>query len=142
MTRKSIRKTGISLVGATLMLVNPAATFADDQSNISTPQIKILKKSNLHLDNKTEVWIREHIYQPGWKAPTHKHSSDLYIYVVSGAFELTTQEDGRVVYEAGQAVLMKPGLVMDAGNASSIEQLKLAVFQVGEVDKPFVIPIN
>lgn len=111
-------------------------------SDVQLPQIKVLKKSRLHHDDQTEVWIREHTYQPGWKAPKHRHNSDLYIYVISGSFELITEQDGRIIYTAGQAVLMKPGLVMDAGNASNMEDLKLAVFQVGEVDKPFVVPVE
>lgn len=142
MTNKKVLNAAILFLGAILAMTTACTAVSGAEPTRSGTQIKILKKSNLHVDNQTEVWIREHTYQPGWRAPTHKHNSDLYIYVVSGAFELITEIDGRVVYQAGEAVLMKPGLIMDAGNASTSEQLKLAVFQVGEVDKPFVVPIN
>jgi quercetin dioxygenase-like cupin family protein len=106
------------------------------------PVIKVLKKSHLAADPSVDVWIREHWYQPGWTAPTHSHNSDLFIYVVEGSFEVTTKEDGRVVYGSGEAVLMRPNLVMEAGNASDSEPLKLSVVQVGAVDEQFVVPVE
>jgi quercetin dioxygenase-like cupin family protein len=130
------------LITACVLASGSPLAVADEEAPGTTPQINILKKSHLSTDESVEVWIREHIYQPGWKAPTHSHNSDLFIYVVSGFFELTTKEEGHQIYKSGQAVRMRPGEVMDAGNASDVQPLKLAVVQVGGVDKPFVVPVE
>ena len=137
-----VNNVAILFFGTIIAMTITKASFCEDVAANSDAQIRILQKSKLHMDGKTRVWIREHTYQPEWKAPTHEHSSDLYLYIVSGAFELITEEDGLVVYTAGQSLRMRPGLVMDARNPSSSEQLKIAVFQVGNVDEPFVVPID
>jgi len=116
--------------------------FSDEALDTGAPVIRILKQSQLSADNNIDILIREHLYQPGWKAPTHFHNSDLFIYVISGSFELTTEKDGTVVYESGQAVIMEANLVMNARNPSSTEPLKLAVFQVGDADKPFSVRVK
>lgn len=130
------------LIAVSLMAGGAALAATDDEAQGATPQINVLKKSHLSTDESVDVWIREHVYQPGWKAPTHTHNSDLFIYVVSGFFELTTKEEGRQIYSSGQAVRMGPNEVMDAGNASDVQPLKLAVVQVGGVDEPFVVPVE
>ena len=132
----------ISLIGCATFSESMLPQAVADDALLEKPVIRVLKKTHLDADKNMDVWMREHLYQPGWKAPTHYHNSDLYIYVVSGAFEVTTKELGRQVYKSGEAVLMRPNLVMDAGNASATENLKLAVFQVGGVDKQFVVPTD
>lgn len=132
----------------TLLLVTLFATglssvaCANDDGVKQLPHIQVLTKSHLSTDESVDVWIREHLYQPGWTAPTHFHNSDLFIYVVSGSFEVATEEDGRNVYTSGQAVRMGANQVMDARNASDSEALKLSVVQVGGVEKPFVVPVE
>lgn len=116
--------------------------YAGDDGTKQLPHIQVLEKSHLSTDESVDVWIREHHYQPGWTAPTHFHNSDLFIYVISGSFEVATKEDGRNVYTSGQAVRMGANQVMDARNASDSEALKLSVVQVGGVDKPFVVPVE
>lgn len=135
-------------IGQTAAILTLVATglssqvHAGDDTVGQLPQIQVLAKSHLSTDESVDVWIREHLYQPGWKAPTHFHNSDLFIYVVDGLFEVTTKEDGHNVYKSGEAVRMGANQVMDAGNASGSQRLKLAVVQVGGVDKPFVVPVD
>ena len=130
------------LLAIAVMAGGSTLAAADDETPGAAPQINVLKKTHLSTDESVDVWIREHVYQPGWKAPAHSHNSDLFIYVVSGFFELTTKEEGHQIYSSGQAVRMGPGEVMDTGNASDVQPLKLAVVQVGGVDKPFVVPVE
>lgn len=104
--------------------------------------IRVLDRSTLHYDNETEIAVREHIYPPAWTAPTHFHNSDLFIYVMSGEFEVSMQHTGLVTYTAGQALRMAPETVMDARNPSDTEQLKLVVFQVDNIDEDFVVPVQ
>ena len=86
--------------------------------------------------------MREILFAPGWTAPRHYHNSDLFIYVISGEFEVDMDGDGVRTYTDGQALRMKPNTAMDARNPSETKPLKLAVFQVGNPDSPFVVPIE
>ena len=89
-----------------------------------------------------EVLIREHLYPPGWRAPTHYHNGDLFIYVVSGAFEVVTDAGGRVVYGSGQAFQMQAETTMDARNASDAEPVKLVISQIGKPGDPFLVKVE
>ena len=106
------------------------------------PYNRILDKYTLNIELGNEVQIREILFAPGWKAPRHYHNSDLFIYVISGEFEVDMQGEGLNLYSEGQALRMKPNTPMDARNPSETNSLKLAVFQVGNPDAPFVVPID
>lgn len=56
----------------------------------SDPYNHILKRFTLTAEHGNEVQIREILFAPGWKAPRHYHNSDLFIYVISGEFEVAT----------------------------------------------------
>ena len=106
------------------------------------PYNRILDKYTLNITLGNEVQIREILFAPGWKAPRHYHNSDLFIYVISGEFEVDMEGEGLNTYSEGQALRMKPNTPMDARNPSETNSLKLAVFQVGNPDAPFVVPID
>ena len=137
---KSLNK----LVAMTILSASSlqASAFQDAPKQAPPPKIEILEKFKLHHAPKTDVAIRRFTYAGGWKAPTHYHNSDLFIYIMEGSFEVTMEHTGRVVYPAGDAMRMAPETVMDARNASESEQLILVVFQVGAVDAPFVVPVK
>ena len=96
----------------------------------------------MNKNGDVEVLIREHVYPPSWQAPTHYHDGDLFIYVVAGEFEITTDEDGKVIYSSSEAMQMAAETIMDARNASNTEPLKLVIFQIGEPGGPFLIPVE
>ena len=106
------------------------------------PYNEILLEGNVADRIDDDVAVREILFEPGWTAPTHYHSSDLYIYVIEGELEVTMEGGGRNVYEAGEALRMAAEAVMDARNVSSTDPLKLAVFQVGNPHAPFVVPVE
>ena len=62
--------------------------------------------------------------------------------MISGEFEVDMEGEGLKTYTGGQALRMKPNTPMDARNSSDTRPLKLAVFQVGNPDSPFVVPIQ
>lgn len=103
---------------------------------------KILFSSNIDESDGSEVLIREAYFPPGWKAPRHYHNGHLFLYVIEGEFELIMGEEGKVIYKAGDALQMKPGMEMDARNPSDTNPLKFAVFQVGKPNDPFVVPVE
>ena len=106
------------------------------------PYNNILMRSALDFEFGNEIQMREILFAPGWKAPRHYHSSDLFIYVIAGEFEVDMEGSGLETYTDGQALRMKPNTPMDARNSSANRPLKLAVFQVGNPDSPFVIPVE
>jgi quercetin dioxygenase-like cupin family protein len=96
----------------------------------------------LDIENGEEIQMREILFAPGWKAPRHYHNSDLFIYVIAGEFEVDMEGSGLKTYTDGQALRMMPNTPMDARNSSAEKPLKLAVFQVGNPDSPFVVPVD
>ena len=107
-----------------------------------SPYNNILKRSKLDTSNGDEIQMREILFAPGWTAPRHYHNSDLFIYVISGEFEVDMDGDGLKTYTNGQALRMKPNAQMYARNPSTKNSLKLAVFQIGNPDLPFVVAIE
>ena len=106
------------------------------------PYNDILMRSSLDFEIGKEIQMREILFAPAWKAPRHYHNSDLFIYVISGEFEVDMEGPGLVTYTDGQALRMKPNTPMEARNSSADRPLKLAVFQVGNPDSPFVVPVE
>jgi quercetin dioxygenase-like cupin family protein len=102
----------------------------------------VLYKSDIDLSNGSEVLIREAYFPPGWKAPRHYHNGNLFIYVIEGAFEVDMEGSGLNLYKAGDALQMQPGFTMNARNPSATNSLKLSVFQLGQPDAPFVVPVK
>ena len=131
---------------AAILILFVALAVSTNSANGSKSSIdpynRILDKYTLDITLGNEVQIREILFAPGWKAPRHYHNSDLFIYVISGEFEVDMEGEGLNTYSEGQALRMKPNTPMDARNPSETNSLKLAVFQVGNPDAPFVVPID
>lgn len=137
----TIAKSSVAILILSLSLA--IATSSVIGANSSTdPYNHILRKYTLNTELGNEVQIREILFAPGWKAPRHYHNSDLFIYVISGEFEVDMEGEGLNTYTEGQALRMKPNTPMDARNPSETNSLKLVVFQVGNPDAPFVVPID
>ena len=130
-------------IAAAIMLVSiPTIAFSDNAESDDDQYRQVLQKSILRKNGEVEILVREHVYPPGWQAPTHYHDGDLFIYVVDGKFEISTDKDGSVIYSSGEAMQMAAETVMDARNASSSEPLKLVIFQIGEPSGPFLVPVE
>ena len=129
------------------------ADFSDGQSSEQTGQQgpessndqyrRVLEQSLVaNAAGDLEVLVREHVYPPGWQAPTHYHDGDVFIYVAEGEFEATPVGGGRVVYTSGQAMQMSALSSFDARNVSDTAPLKLVVFQVGRPGDPFLVVVE
>jgi len=129
------------LIVISLVFTDSYALAGEAESPID-PYNHVLKRSTLDVENGDEIQVREILFAPGWQAPRHYHNSDLFIYVISGEFEVDMEGEGLKTYTDGQALRMKPNTPMDARNPSETKSLKLAVFQVGNPDAPFVVPIE
>ena len=133
-----------SLAGLTMLFFIFAADFAfgGGSEPLVEPYNHILNRSTLNVGHGDEIQVREILFAPGWKAPRHYHNSDLFLYVISGDFEVEMEGEGLKTYTTGQALRMKPNVPMDARNLSDTKPLKFAVFQVGNPDAPFVVPVE
>jgi quercetin dioxygenase-like cupin family protein len=141
---RDMRKT-FGIFGFTVLLLTylaPGAISAEGEGSLAGPYNHILMRSMLEKGHGDEIQVREILFAPGWKAPRHYHNSDLFIYVISGEFEVDMEGDVLTTYRAGEVLRMKPNTPMDARNPNDENPLKLAVFQVGKPDAPFVVPIG
>ena len=130
---------GLAIVS---LILTANYAFAEKNESSVDPYNHVLKRSTLDVENGDEIQVREILFAPGWQAPRHYHNSDLFIYVISGEFEVDMEGEGLKTYTDGQALRMKPNTPMDARNSSDTKPLKLAVFQVRNLDTPFVVPIE
>jgi len=127
---------------AAVLVVSAGCSTTQEPTSSIEPYNHVLMRSMLNVENGEEIQLREILFAPSWKAPRHYHNSDLFIYVISGEFEVDMDGEGLKTYTDGQAVRMKPNTPMDARNPSNTKSLKLAVFQVGNPDSPFVVPVG
>ena len=128
-----------------LALSSVAACVAsnDDSRSEDTPAQynEVLWSGMLGEDDGVDAAVREVFFPPGWVAPRHYHNSDLFLYVLEGEFEVTLEGGTRTVYARGEALEMRAGTAMDARNVSDTQPLKFVVFQVGQTQAPFVVPV-
>ena len=125
-----------------VVIVAAGCSAEPEDAPLVDPYNEILMRGALNVDIGEEIQMREILFAPGWTAPRHFHNSDLFIYVIAGEFEVDMEGTGLKTYTDGQALRMKPNTPMDARNPSAVNSLKLAVFQVGNPDSPFVVPMD
>jgi len=130
------------LFGIAIMIAITGCSMERDAVPSVEPYNQVLMRSTLDTGNNDEIQMREILFEPGWTAPRHYHNSDLFIYVIDGEFEVDMEGAGLKTYTDGQALRMKPNTPMDARNSSTTKSLKLAVFQVGNPDSPFMVPVD
>ena len=122
-----------------LLLLNMAySSKADEPAKYNN----VLFKSFISEKDGKDVQIREAFFPPNWKAPRHYHNSNLFIYVIEGEFEVELEGSKKITYQKGEALQMNSGIEMEARNPSNKNSLKLAVFQVGNPDAAFVVPVE
>ena len=127
---------------AAVVIVATGCSAEPEDASLFEPYNEILMRGALDSEIGEEIQMREILFPPGWTAPRHYHNSDLFIYVIAGEFEVDMEGAGLKTYTDGQALRMKPNTPMDARNSSEVNPLKLAVFQVGNPESPFIVPID
>jgi quercetin dioxygenase-like cupin family protein len=137
-----INLTFIKVSAVVFVLVCANLAKSDDADTSLKQYNHVLMRTAIDAEDDLTLLVREALFPPGWTAPTHFHNADLFIYVMSGQFEVTMEHTGTVIYGAGMALEMRSKMVMDARNVSDTAPLKLIVFQVGAPDSPFVVPVE
>jgi len=123
-----------------ILLLLTLATYS--RAVEATKYNNVIFKSTISEKDGKEVQVREAFFPPNWKAPRHYHNSNLFIYVIEGEFEVQLEGSKKIIYRKGEALQMNSGIEMEARNPSSENSLKLAVFQVGNPNAEFVVPVE
>lgn len=121
-----------------LLLLNISSSQAEELVKYN----KVLFKSFISEKDGKEVQIREAFFPPHWKAPRHYHNSNLFIYVIEGEFEVELAGRKKVTYRKGEVLQMNSAIEMEARNPSSEKPLRIVVFQVGNPNEAFVVPVD
>ena len=91
---------------------------------------------------KQEVRVLTASFQPGDKTLLHTHRFPVTVYVLEGAFTLDMEGREAVTVKAGQAITMPAHVKMTGYNRSSIEPLRLVLFNVSDPDTPYLDPVH
>jgi quercetin dioxygenase-like cupin family protein len=94
-----------------------------------------------YLRTKTpELTIRTIQFAPGVHNAMHIHEAPVYIYVMSGSFEVNLLDGRYERWEAGQAFNEVMNTVHNGGNPSATEWTKLVIVSPSIVGCPFMTP--
>lgn len=130
------------LIAGGMFISIASPTYSKPIEDKKTQYNHVLFKSQIDKNDGPDVLIREAFFPAGWKAPRHYHSGNLFIYVIEGEFEVELEGHEKRTYKKGEALEMRAGIEMEAKNPSKTNSLKLAVFQVGSPNAPFVVPVK
>jgi quercetin dioxygenase-like cupin family protein len=83
----------VFILGILIAVISSCSSNSESTPNVE-PYNHVLKRSTLDVENGDEIQIREILFAPGWMAPRRYHNSDLFIYVISGEFEVDMEGDG------------------------------------------------
>ena len=91
---------------------------------------------------KQEVRVLTASFKPGDKTMFHTHRFPVTVYVLEGAFTLELEGREPVTVKAGQPIIMPPHVKMTGYNRSSIDPLRLVIFNVSDPGTPYLEPVH
>jgi quercetin dioxygenase-like cupin family protein len=74
----------------------------------------------------------------GWIGDWHYHTGDVFVYVLSGAFEVDVEGQGRKRFGPGQVYHEAVNTTMQARNPNATQRAELILFQVGVKGEPLM----
>ncbi len=108
------------------------------QEYVTKAKVQTLHKAPLPGIEGKEVIIKHFGVPPGFVGGRHFHPGPVYVYVLEGELTVKT-EGGTETYKAGQLYPEPLNSVMQGKNVSGSNDLKLVVFQVGDIGKSMMI---
>lgn len=126
-----------------LPLALPAIAGSDQAEKEYVPEVEseALHKGLLPGTEDKEVMIVRFKAPPGFQGGRHMHPGPVYVYILSGALEVETQ-DGKQTLSAGDFVAEPVNEVMQSRNVSDAEPVELLVFQVGDMGRPMMVQVD
>ena len=125
---------------AAAMVVGTAGVYVAQAQKAYVPKAKImsLHKAPLPGAASKEVIIKHFNFPPGFVGGRHSHNGPGYIYELEGVLTMVTNK-GTETYKAGQLYPEPLNDVMQAKNVGGSDNLKIVVFQVGDIGKSMMI---
>ncbi len=105
---------------------------------IPKAKVKSLHQAPLPGVAGKEVIIKHFSFSPGYVGGRHSHTGPVYVYVLEGVLTVITKK-GTETYKAGELYPEPLKSVMQGKNVSGSNDLKLVVFQVGDIGKSMMI---
>jgi quercetin dioxygenase-like cupin family protein len=117
-----------------------ALVFAQrrDEYRTTAQQQEVLKSELASVPEKEGTVLRLEL-PAGWVGDWHYHTGDVFVYVISGEFEVDVDGQGRKRFGAGQAYHEAVNTTMQARNGSTTRSTELIVFQVSGKGEPLMI---
>ncbi len=125
---------------AAAMVVGMAGFHVADAQKAYVPKAKATSLHRAPLPGVAgkEVIIKHFSFGPGFVGGRHSHTGPVYVYVLEGTLTAVTKS-GTETYKAGQLYPEPLNNVMQAKNVSGSDDLKIVVFQVGDIGKSMMI---
>ena len=123
--------------GAQAAQVQPEA-----QAALDAKETQLISKSLPDVPGKEGVIITVE-YPPGGSTPIHRHSADVFVYVLEGSLVMQLRGGEETTLTPGQTFHEGPNDVhVVSRNASTTEPAKFVVFFVKDIGAPVLLPAN
>ncbi len=124
------------------MLAGMAAfQSANAEEYVSKAKIKTLHQAPLPGVAGKEMVVKHFSLPPKFVGGKHMHPGPVFVYVLEG--ELTVELEGETkTFKTGELYPEDVNASMVGKNLSGTDDLRILVFQVGDVGKPMMIKAN
>jgi quercetin dioxygenase-like cupin family protein len=120
--------------------------FGDAAAQTQTPpqeyrttakQETVLQSELVSVPGKEGTVLRVEL-PAGWIGDWHYHTGDVFVYVLSGQFEVDVEGQGRKRFGPGQVYHEAVNTTMQAKNPNASQPAELVLFQVGVKGEPLM----
>ena len=110
---------------------------APQEYRTTAKQETVLQSELVSVPGKEGTVLRVEL-PPGWIGDWHYHSGDVFVYVLSGEFELDVGGQGPKRFGPGQVYHEAVNTTMQARNPNATQRAELVLFQVGVKGEPLM----
>ena len=129
---------GTALGALALVATAGPRVAAADEAYVSKAEQETLHQAPLPGVEGKEVIIARFTAPPKFVGGRHYHPGPVYVYVLEG--ELTVESDGQTkTFKAGELYPEPVNEPMLPKNLSATDELKVLVFQIGDIGKPMMV---
>ena len=110
---------------------------APQEYRTTAKQETVLQSELVSVPGKEGTVLRVEL-PPGWIGDWHYHTGDVFVYVLSGEFEVDVEGQGRKRFGPGQVYHEAVNTTMQARNPNATQRAELVLFQVGVKGEPLM----
>jgi quercetin dioxygenase-like cupin family protein len=130
-----------SFITSLLLLGLTTSPMASAAEYVTKAKGKTLYQAPLPGMDGKEMIVKHFSFPPNFVGGKHKHPGSVFVYVLEGEFTVMLA-DGTKTFKAGDIYAEKIDSPMVAKNMSSSDDVKLLVFQVGDIGEPMMIKVT